>query len=60
MDINLLRSVIGVLALLCFVCITLWAYSRNAKRGFDEAARLPFTEDDDLPDARGGRPNQLG
>lgn len=46
MDINVLRSIITVLALLSFVGICVWAYSKGARKGFDEAALLPFTEDD--------------
>ncbi len=46
---NEFRSIIAVLSLLCFLCICVWAYSKHAKSGFDEAARLPLTDDDDLP-----------
>jgi cytochrome c oxidase cbb3-type subunit 4 len=46
MDINDLRSIITVLALVCFLGICFWAYSKRARKGFDEAAQLPFTEDD--------------
>ncbi len=52
MDINDLRSLITVLGLICFLGICAWAYSKHAKAGFDEAARLPLT-DDDLPAADG-------
>ncbi len=48
MDINDFRSLITVLGLLCFLAICAWAYSKHAKTGFDEAARLPLS-DDDLP-----------
>ena len=30
-----------------FVGIMIWAYSGRRKRGFDEAAQIPFREDDD-------------
>ena len=46
MDINDLRSLITVLGLMCFLAICVWAYSKRARAGFDEAARLPFTDDD--------------
>lgn len=49
MDINDLRSIITLMGLLCFLGICVWAYSSHAKAGFDEAARLPFTDDDDAP-----------
>lgn len=57
MDVNDFRSLITVLALLCFVGIVVWAYSKQAKSGFDEAARLPFS-DDDLPVSSADRQDQ--
>ena len=48
MDINDLRSLITVLGLLCFLGIVGWAYGKGSKKGFDEAANLPFADDDDL------------
>jgi len=47
-DINTLRIVVTVLGFVCFLGICAWAYSRHAQAGFDEAARLPLS-DDDLP-----------
>lgn len=49
MDINVVRSLITVAGFLCFVAIVIWAYSASAKPGFEEAARLPFADDDDTP-----------
>ena len=46
MDINDIRSILVVLGLVCFLGICAWAYSRHAKAGFDEAARIPLTDDD--------------
>jgi cytochrome c oxidase cbb3-type subunit 4 len=46
MDINTLRSVITVLAFAAFIGIVIWAYSGKNKAAFDEAARLPFDEDE--------------
>jgi cytochrome c oxidase cbb3-type subunit 4 len=46
MDINDLRIVFTVLTFVAFVGIVFWAYSRKRKREFDEAANLPFREDD--------------
>lgn len=45
MDINTLRSVLTALALGCFIAIAWWAYSKGARKGFEEAAQLPFIED---------------
>nr|MBL8456620.1 cbb3-type cytochrome c oxidase subunit 3 [Zoogloeaceae bacterium] len=53
MDINDLRSILTVLGFVCFVGICLWAYSSRAKAGFDEAAQLPFGDDDGLASASG-------
>ena len=47
MDINDFRSLTTVLGLLCFLGIAGWAYSRSSKKSFDEAANLPFADDDD-------------
>ena len=47
MDINTLRSIVTVLAFVAFIGIVLWAYSDHNKAAFDQAARLPFDEEDD-------------
>lgn len=46
MDINDARSLITVLAFASFIGIVFWAYGRGRKQSFDEAAALPFNEDD--------------
>ncbi len=48
MDINDLRSIITVAGLVCFLAIVFWAYNKGSQSGFDEAARLPFSEDEDV------------
>ena len=48
MDINTLPSIITVLAFAIFIAIVLWAYSDRSKAAFDQAARLPFDEEDDV------------
>ena len=47
MDINDLRSLTTVLGLLCFLGIVAWAYGKSSRKGFDEAANLPFADGDD-------------
>jgi len=47
MDINDIRAVLTLLGFLGFCGITVWAYSSRARKGFEEAATLPF--DDDKP-----------
>ncbi|MBC7446176.1 MAG: cbb3-type cytochrome c oxidase subunit 3 [Polaromonas sp.] len=46
MDINLLRSVVTVATFLVFIGIVAWAWSGRNAKDFDEAARLPFKQDD--------------
>ncbi len=46
MDINDIRSIVTVLAFVTFAGIVLWAYSGGRRAAFEEAARLPFTEDE--------------
>jgi cytochrome c oxidase cbb3-type subunit 4 len=45
MDINDLRSIVTVVSLAAFVGIVAWAWSRNNRARFDEAAQLPFAEE---------------
>ena len=45
MDINLLRSIVTVVAFVVFIGIVVWAWSACNKARFDEAARLPFEQD---------------
>jgi cytochrome c oxidase cbb3-type subunit 4 len=38
-----------------FIGIVLWAWSSKRKKSFDEAAHLPFDEDDDItPTSKSG------
>jgi cytochrome c oxidase cbb3-type subunit IV len=55
MDINDFRSVTTVLGLACFLAIAVWAFSPGRKARFEEAANLPFTDDDELPAPRLGQ-----
>ena len=45
MDINVMRSIVTVLSLVAFVGIIVWAWSKKNQPGFDEAARLPFDDE---------------
>ncbi|TPE55556.1 cbb3-type cytochrome c oxidase subunit 3 [Maribrevibacterium harenarium] len=47
MDINTLRSIATPLAFIALVAIAIWTFSKSKKKDFDEAANLPFAEDDD-------------
>ncbi len=46
MDVNTLRSIITLVCFLAFIGIVWWAYGRGRKKRFDEAANLPFADDD--------------
>jgi cytochrome c oxidase cbb3-type subunit 4 len=46
MDINDARVILTVLAFVTFMGIVLWAYSGKTKQRFEEAAQLPFEEDE--------------
>ncbi|MDD3354736.1 cbb3-type cytochrome c oxidase subunit 3 [Zoogloea sp.] len=59
MEINDARIVVTVLGFVCFIAISLWAYSKRASKGFEEAALLPFGEDD-LPSPATGRQTKEG
>lgn len=47
MDINDLRSIVTVVSLLTFLGVIWFAYANGNRKRFDEAANLPFAEDDD-------------
>lgn len=46
MDINTLRSIVTVATFLVFIGIVAWAWSSSRATSFDEAAQLPFGQDD--------------
>ena len=47
MDIGELRLVTTILLMLVFAGIVWWAYGKGRKSYFDEAAAIPFTEEDE-------------
>ena len=48
MDINTLRSISPILVLLAFIGVCWWAFSPKRRKRFEEAANLPFTDDESL------------
>lgn len=48
-----MRSAITVISMTTFIGIVIWAYSARRKDNFDEAARLPFTDEEDLSQTEG-------
>lgn len=55
MDMTDMRSIMTVVSLLTFLGIVWWAFSRSNKGRFEEAANLPFAEDDDSLTAAKGK-----
>ena len=46
MDINTLRAIVMVVTFLVFIGIIAWAWSSRNAKSFEEAARLPFNQDE--------------
>lgn len=46
MDMNELRGIQTLLVMIAFLGIVWWAYSAHRKKANDEAAHLPFDDDD--------------
>lgn len=46
MDINDIRAWQTTLLLIAFIGIVIWAFSKRRKKSFDEAANLPFADED--------------
>lgn len=49
MDTGTFRGLITLFLIIAMIGIALWAYSKRRKADFDEAANLPFADDDELP-----------
>jgi len=45
MTFTLLQALWSIVVLVTFIGIVLWAYSGKRKSAFDEAARLPFSDE---------------
>jgi cytochrome c oxidase cbb3-type subunit 4 len=46
MDINDLRGISTAFLLIAFIGLCFWAYSKKRKKSFDEAANLPFADEE--------------
>ncbi len=46
MDINDLRGLSTVFIMVTFIGLCFWAYSSKRKKTFDEAANLPFADEE--------------
>jgi cytochrome c oxidase cbb3-type subunit IV len=45
-DINLLRTLVTVASFIAFIAIVAWAWSPKQRGRFNEAAHLPFADDE--------------
>lgn len=54
MDINDLRGISTAFLLVAFIGLIVWAYSKKRKKSFDEAANLPFADEDEADRGNGG------
>jgi len=52
MDIGLIGAGVTVLFFLLFIAIVWWAYHKDNRQKYEEAANLPFEEDGDGVDSR--------
>ncbi len=54
MDINFLRAAVTLLGLIAFLVLVAWVWARHRREAFEEAAMLPFLDDEpaDLSGAR--------
>ncbi len=59
MDVNDLRSLVTVVAFAMFIAIVWWAYSDKRKQAFDEAALLPFTDDEPVEASKETRQSEV-
>ncbi len=46
MDVNDLRAAVTLLSFVAFIGVVAWAWSRRNKKRFDDAANLPFVDDE--------------
>ncbi|WP_028305058.1 CcoQ/FixQ family Cbb3-type cytochrome c oxidase assembly chaperone [Oceanospirillum maris] len=46
MDITDLRGISAIMVMVGFMGLVFWAYSKRQKASFDEAANLPFADED--------------
>ncbi|MDH3527729.1 MAG: cbb3-type cytochrome c oxidase subunit 3 [Gammaproteobacteria bacterium] len=60
MDYSLIQSVWTIVVLVLFVGIVLWAYSGKRRQHFEEASRIPFTEDTPAPTEKISKENPNG
>ncbi len=48
MDFNDLRGIGTLFVMITFISICVWAYNPKRKKRFDEAAQLPFSDENEI------------
>ncbi|QEA39048.1 cbb3-type cytochrome c oxidase subunit 3 [Pistricoccus aurantiacus] len=48
MDLGTFRGITTLLIMIAFIGVVIWAYSKRRKKDFDEAANLPFADEEEL------------
>ncbi|MAX31450.1 cytochrome c oxidase cbb3-type subunit 4 [Onishia taeanensis] len=60
MDMGTFRGITTLLILIAFLGIVAWAYSKRRRKDFDEAANLPFAdEQDEVTDSDRASPGEV-
>jgi len=54
-DINILRSIVTVSLFVLFIALIFWAWSKNRKQEFEEAANIPFEGSDISEELQGSK-----
>ena len=62
MDSGIVSGIITIIFILVFIGIVWWAYSKGNKQRFEDAGKLPFSEDDsqETPSLRDTTPKKQG
>lgn len=47
MDLSDLRVVVTAISFIAFIGVVFWAYNKKQKANFDEAANIPFLDNDE-------------
>jgi cytochrome c oxidase cbb3-type subunit 4 len=60
MDYSLILSIWTIVVMVLFIGIVLWAWSGKRKQRFDDAANIPFAEDEEVLTDSDSRENSHG
>lgn len=47
MDMGTFRGITTLMIMIAFIGVVIWAYSKRRKKDFDEAANLPFADEEE-------------